>query len=576
MTPRRAVLAAMLAFVAVNLLFLGARPVLTADETRYGSIAAQMAESGHWLQLRMSGFRFYEKPPLTYWMTAASIEAFGHTGFAIRLPAALCGGLAALAVGVAARRGAHLAGGGPADVTVTGALVALAALTMALPAVGASVAILDMPIAGLTLAASCAFFMAVTGARGRPRLAWLAVSGTFAGLAFMTKGLLAVVLPASALVPWLAWERRWRDLLIAPWVVLAVGAVVVLPWAVAVTAAEPGFWTRFIVHEHFQRFTGSGSNQPRESIFFYLLIVPLGCVPWIVAAPAAASGAVRGIRSQSGLRFALCALAGPFVFLSLSRGKLPTYALPCFAPAAWLIVAGLLDAFGRGTAGQGARVRSRWADAPGLVLLVLGGGALALALSGDASAALLGRAWLSHPHAHAAVLAAVLALWGIGDLLAQRARTAPGRVALMGLSPVAALASFGLLFPDAALDDALATGPSIERERAALVSAGTLFCDQKLAHASAWFLDRTDFLVVDRPREFANGQGVPEDDARLVGDAQFAARLAEARERGSATIAAATPIVDRLLRAPGVPEPARRVDFRGWAFAEFPRDAPLH
>ena len=111
MTARRAVLVALIAFVAVNLLFLGTRPVLTADETRYGSIAAQMAESGHWLQLRMSGFHFYEKPPLVYWMTAASIEAFGHTAFAIRLPAALCGGLAALAVGVAARRGARLAEG---------------------------------------------------------------------------------------------------------------------------------------------------------------------------------------------------------------------------------------------------------------------------------------------------------------------------------------------------------------------------------------------------------------------------------------------------------------------------------
>jgi 4-amino-4-deoxy-L-arabinose transferase len=455
---------------------------------------------------------------------------------------------------------------------VAGALVALASLTMVLPAVGSSVAILDQPIAGLTLAAACAYFMAVTGSAGRARAAWLVACGVLAGLAFMTKGLLAVVLPASMLVPWLAWERRWRDLFLTPWVPLAVGALVVLPWAVAVTSAEPGFWTRFIVHEHFQRFTGSGSNQPRESTFFYLLIVPLGCVPWIAAAPLAAAGAVRGVRSQAGLRFALCALVGPFVFLSLSRGKLPTYALPCFAPAAWLIVAGLLAAFGA----CGDRARSRWADAPGLALLALAATALALALSGDASAGLLGRAWLAHPHAHAAVLAAVLVLWGIGDLLAQRARTAPGRIALMGLSPVAALASFGLLFPDAALDDALATGPSIERERASISGAGTLFCDQKLAHASAWFLDRTDFLVVDRPREFANGQGVAEDDARLVPDAAFAGRLAEARATGTAALAAATPIVDRLLRAEGVPEPARRVDFRGWALVEFPRDAPLH
>ena len=572
MTARRAVLAAFIAFIVVNVLFLGTRPVLTADETRYGSIAAQMAESGNWLQLRMSGFRFYEKPPLVYWMTAASIEAFGHTAFAIRLPAALCGGLAALAVGVAARRGARLAGTAPAESTVVGALVALASLTMVLPAVGSSVAILDQPIAGLTLAASCAYFMAVTGPDGRARFAWLAASGVFAGLAFMTKGLLAVVFPAVTLVPWLAWERRWRDLFVTPWIVLAVGAAVVAPWAIAVSHAEPGFWTRFIVHEHFQRFAGTGANQPRESTFFYLLIVPLGCVPWIVAAPAAAGAAWRGIRSNSGLRFALCALVGPFVFLSLSRGKLPTYSLPCYPPAAWLIVVGLLGAF----AARAGRERSRASDLPGAVLVLLGLASVGVALAGDASAELLGRAWLTHPHAHAALLGAVLVLWGIGDLCAQRGRTPTSRVAWMGLSPVAALASFGLLFPDAIVDDAISTGPSIERERASMTAVRTLFCDQKLAHASAWFLDRTDFLVVDRPREFANGQGVPEDDARLVSDAQFAVRLREARAGGAVELAAATPIVERLLHAEGVPEPERRVDFRGWALVEFAPLRPLH
>lgn len=138
MSPRRAILAAAAAFIAVNLLFLGARPVLTADETRYGSIAAQMVERGEWLALQMSGFKFYEKPPLVTWMMAASIEVFGHTGFAIRLPMALCGGLAALAAAVGARRGAMLAGRSRDEATVTGALVALCALTMVLPAVGAT------------------------------------------------------------------------------------------------------------------------------------------------------------------------------------------------------------------------------------------------------------------------------------------------------------------------------------------------------------------------------------------------------------------------------------------------------
>jgi hypothetical protein len=208
--------------------------------------------------------------------------------------------------------------------------------------------------------------------------------------------------------------------------------------------------------------------------------------------------------------------------------------------------------------------------------VLLGLASVGVALAGGASAELLGRAWLTHPHAHAALLGAVLVLWGVGDLCAQRGRTPASRVAWMGLSPVAALASFGLLFPDAIVDDSISTGPTIERERASMTAARTLFCDQKLAHASAWFLGRTDFLVVDRPREFANGQEIPEDDARLVTDAEFARRLAEACAGGTAELAAATPIVDRLLRADGVPQPARRTDFRGWSLVEFAPSGPVH
>ncbi len=564
---RLAVVAAIVAFVAVNIMFLGARPVLSADETRYGSIAAQMVQSGDWLQLQMSGFLFYEKPPLVYWMTAASIEAFGRNAFAIRLPAALCGGLAALAVGVAARRGARLAGADADAATVIGALVSLASVTMALQAVGSSVAILDAPIAGMVLAASACFFCGATEVPGRRRLMWLVAAGVFTGLAFMTKGLLAVVFPAVTVGPWLAWERRWRDLVVLPWIPLAVGAAVIAPWAWAVTEHAPGFWTRFIVHEHFQRFAGSGSNQPTEPWAFYLLIVPLGAIPWIVTAPIAAPRWRALCRTRTGCRFAACAVLGPLVFLSASRGKLPTYALPVLPPLAWLLVEGLLAAFG---AMQDAW-RVRWiALVPGAILVSAGVAALGLALAGDASAALLGRAWSGAVHGHAAVLGAALVLWGAGDWVAQRTRPGPSRVLWMGLSPVAALASFGLLFPDAAVDEALATGPSIRSDAGAITAADTLICDQKLAHASAWFLDRTDFLVVGAPREFLNGLDRPEDSDRLVTEGAFADRLRLAQRDGSVLLAAVTPAVDRLSAMPGVPVPQERVDHRGWSWVRWP------
>lgn len=572
MTPRRAILAAVFAFLLVNVAFVGTRPVLSPDETRYGSIAVQMVESGDWLGMRMSGFHFYEKPALVYWMMAASVSVFGENAFAIRLPAALCGGLAALAIGLAARRGARLAGVAPPDATVTGALVALCALTMVLPAVGSSVAIFDQPIAGFVTAACALFFLGATEPAGRTRLAWLLASGVAAGLAFMTKGLLAFAFPAMTVVPWLLWERRWRDAFVLPLVPIVVALLVAAPWAVAVHRHEPGFWERFIVHEHFQRFAGTVSNQPREPWAFYLLILPLGCVPWIAAAPLAARRWPALARTQTGIRFAICAVLGPLVFLSASRGKLPTYALPLFPPMAWLVVAGLQAMFARVSAADGdapTPAPSRLAFLPGALLILAGAAALCFAFAGDASLPLLSRAWLTQPHARAGLLGAALILWGLGDWRAQRAPAGPVRLAWMGLSPVALLASFGLLLPDAAVPELEFPARTLTAEQATIDAAPTLFCDYKMAHACAWTLRRTDFLVIGDPREFANGLGIPEEDARMVDNAALPDRLARARAQGGVAVAAQTAVIDRTLKLPGMPAPTARHDHRGWALVTF-------
>ena len=565
MSFRKSFFAALIAFICINLLLVATRPVLTADETRYGSIAAQMVESGNWMSLRMSGFHFYEKPPLVYWMMALAIEIFRHNAFAIRLPAALCGGLAALAMGIAARRGAIIAGTSRDDSNTLGALVSLASLTMLMPAVGASIAILDAPIAGFVIATGAALFVAATHPTGKFRIAWLAIAGFMMGLAFMTKGLLAMVFPAMMIAPWLLWERRWRELFILPWIPLFVGAFVVLPWAIAVTQSEPGFWNRFIIHEHFQRFAGTGTNQQRESWALYLLILPIGCIPWIVVAPMSARWWPSLARTQSGIRFAICAVIGPFLFLSASSGKLPTYSLPLFPPVAWLIVCGLLAGFKSQIPGT----RSRGAFIPAAVLIMLGACSMSLAIAGDRSTELLGRAWLESPHIHAAILGSVLVLWGIGDWIAQRTKPGPRRVMWMGLSPIAALASFGLLFPDAIVNDLTNTGPTLMSQREIVKNASTLMCDQRLAHACAWFLNRSDFLIVASPREFVNGLSIPQDDARIIPSGDFAKALADARSRGNVVIAAETSAVDGLMGTTGISTPTQRTDFRGWALVQF-------
>jgi dolichyl-phosphate-mannose-protein mannosyltransferase len=59
------------------------------DEGRYAEIGREMAVSNDWLIPHPNGFEHFQKPPLLYWATAASIRIFGATEWAARLPSAL-------------------------------------------------------------------------------------------------------------------------------------------------------------------------------------------------------------------------------------------------------------------------------------------------------------------------------------------------------------------------------------------------------------------------------------------------------------------------------------------------------
>jgi len=65
------------------------RGVIDYDEGYYAQAAKGMAESGDWVTPYVNGVRFLEKPPLLYWLTAASFKVCGINEFALRLPTAL-------------------------------------------------------------------------------------------------------------------------------------------------------------------------------------------------------------------------------------------------------------------------------------------------------------------------------------------------------------------------------------------------------------------------------------------------------------------------------------------------------
>ena len=101
---------------------LGRAPFDDPGEGQHAEIARELV-GGSWLTLRLNGVRYFDKPPLLYWLTAASFSLFGFTEGAARL-APLLGAL--LAVAATALLGVRLLGLG------WGALAGLALLSCAL------------------------------------------------------------------------------------------------------------------------------------------------------------------------------------------------------------------------------------------------------------------------------------------------------------------------------------------------------------------------------------------------------------------------------------------------------------
>ena len=61
------------------------RPYTLPDEGRYIGVAWEMLRSGDWLVPHQNGLPFFHKPPLFYWITAASLQVFGVTPWAGRM-----------------------------------------------------------------------------------------------------------------------------------------------------------------------------------------------------------------------------------------------------------------------------------------------------------------------------------------------------------------------------------------------------------------------------------------------------------------------------------------------------------
>jgi 4-amino-4-deoxy-L-arabinose transferase-like glycosyltransferase len=87
---RRALACLIVGIVGVRRVTLAAYPLTDPTEAGYAEIARKTLETGQWVMPQFEyGVPFWGKPPLSMWLSAASMGAFGVNEFAARLPSLL-------------------------------------------------------------------------------------------------------------------------------------------------------------------------------------------------------------------------------------------------------------------------------------------------------------------------------------------------------------------------------------------------------------------------------------------------------------------------------------------------------
>lgn len=296
--PRHAPVVIFAAACLVYGLGLGRLGLISRDEPRYCTVAWAMLASGDFVTPRFNGAVYLDKPPLLHWMTAASFALLGRNEFAARLPTMLTAALCTALVSIMTRHVfGHLEG-----------LLAAAVLGSSLVWFGmARYVRFDTPLA---LSVSAAIWWAWLGSeKGRDGRHYYVLASIAAALGILMKGPIALVLAGGSFLIYLAAVRRLRALKEVPWIpVVAVMALITLPWFAACERANPGATAFFLGHENLWRITRRVATPQQQPWWHVLAFLIGGVMPWSVCVPGALGQGLREARGADSPGKRMCIL----------------------------------------------------------------------------------------------------------------------------------------------------------------------------------------------------------------------------------------------------------------------------
>ena len=329
-TPSKVILICTLIISIFFSIGIGNRRFANPDEGRYVEIAREMAESGDYVTPRLNGVKYFEKPPLFYWLEAASIKLMGIDFAKSRIVQCSLAVLGCLFLMIAAFKAYNLS-----TAVLSGGVLS----TTLLYYIQSRFINLDLSLSVFMSASLWCYFLAMVKTCNIKRKWLLFGFYIFAALAVLSKGLVGVILPGLVIFVWLilngqSLKQKLQTVMTSLYIPgIMAFLLIAVPWHVICAQRNPGFAYFYLIYEHFVRYA-SLEHMRYQPVWFFCPILLIALIPWTGICCMALKQSIRERRSDN--LFLLSWICSIFVFFSFSNSKLIPYILPIFPPIALL------------------------------------------------------------------------------------------------------------------------------------------------------------------------------------------------------------------------------------------------
>lgn len=298
--------------------FLGMHPLMDPDEPVYAETAKEMLEFRDFVSPRIYGDFWYDKPPMYYWLVAASFKLFGFSEFSARFPSALFAVGGTVLVYLSGRKLFN---------ERAGLLAALVLATSLEYFYLGNAAVTDMTLTFFLTAALLAFL------HQKKYLLF-----AFAALATLTKGPVGIVFCGGIILLYQLLTGNIKTAIFKDRKMLGglvIFLALTLPWYLLMYVFHGDIFVEtFLGFHNITRFL-----QPEHVAgavwYHYIPVLLLGFFPWsALMFQAFREGLREKGKERDTCLFLLIWAAVVFVFFSLSQTKLVSYILPLYPPLA--------------------------------------------------------------------------------------------------------------------------------------------------------------------------------------------------------------------------------------------------